>query len=760
MPKQVDINSAFDALLADSSPLHRGNQNSSYVNNDSDSEVSDWEKYYAKEDEDELESEESAENDTDNKEVSEKNAENGHSSKLDLVSSSKRNKRSASVISSDSSKSSSSNGSNNRHRKDHGSKSKLTKVVKNEETKKKSVVNSSSSSENYKKGKGGKTKGKSHLPHSHSTSESTEKASSPSSPGPSISKSSSPQPERNSRDHTEDHSTHSSSSSTSSGPAYMLVAVDAHGNNVPMPVLSEGGNHLVAVEASMEDGTTRTLYIDPAHLGPNVDLNNLMLHIDNSGQETVIIPTSTTDGEIISSTLVEQPVQDSESSSPVEENAQRRSSQICEDVAMNEETKEATISEKMEKYKKEENGNDAGDKNENKEVKNEEVDDVKKSEDEEIEDVKIKADKIETTEEDQMLNKNADREMIEDPEEEDLVDQEKKSEADLDLKEQLENPQSEEAIEDDEEFDELPDLTANVSRDKIFSPNDIVWVLTHGLWWPSFVLKIYSKESKASILYINCQQKTPIKVNLSRLKLFSYIDYIDIFESQENKAVGLTEAMEMAKHFRELKIKNALDHTPKEFFSLPVSEQRSIIDAKTLEMREIALAEKSVAQHPPSPENKNSPPMSPLTLHDSRSEGCSPKSPSIPQISEDCLSERDLIKLASATKARRSSNERFVKFIKSEPSLEHLRNVCSGSFSSERHNYFKLNYRNPEFLILFSGEYNTGSDFFGEEDEEQASEVMSYLFNKFETEEIVIDLDSSERKLYTSTVLYPEVNCI
>lgn len=318
MPKQVDINSAFDALLADSSPLHRGNQNSSYVNNDSDSEVSDWEKYYAKEDEDELESEESAENDTDSKEVSEKNAENGHSSKLDLVSSSKRNKRSASVISSDSSKSSSSNGSNNRHRKDHGSKSKLTKVVKNEETKKKSVVNSSSSSENYKKGKGGKTKGKSHLPHSHSTSESTEKASSPSSPGPSISKSSSPQPERNSRDHTEDHSTHSSSSSTSSGPAYMLVAVDAHGNNVPMPVLSEGGNHLVAVEASMEDGTTRTLYIDPAHLGPNVDLNNLMLHIDNSGQETVIIPTSTTDGEIISSTLVEQPVQDSESSSPVE----------------------------------------------------------------------------------------------------------------------------------------------------------------------------------------------------------------------------------------------------------------------------------------------------------------------------------------------------------------------------------------------------------------------------------------------------------
>ena len=40
----------------------------------------------------------------------------------------------------------------------------------------------------------------------------------------------------------------------------------------------------------MEDGTSRTLYIDPAYLEPNVDLSNLMLHIDNAGQETVIIP--------------------------------------------------------------------------------------------------------------------------------------------------------------------------------------------------------------------------------------------------------------------------------------------------------------------------------------------------------------------------------------------------------------------------------------------------------------------------------------
>ncbi|KAG7157684.1 putative PWWP domain-containing protein [Homarus americanus] len=82
---------------------------------------------------------------------------------------------------------------------------------------------------------------------------------------------------------------------SSSGTTYMLVAVDAHGNTVPTvptPALSEGGNDLVAVEATMEDGTTRTLYIDPSQLGPNVDLNNLMLHIDSSGQEHVIIPSS------------------------------------------------------------------------------------------------------------------------------------------------------------------------------------------------------------------------------------------------------------------------------------------------------------------------------------------------------------------------------------------------------------------------------------------------------------------------------------
>lgn len=82
---------------------------------------------------------------------------------------------------------------------------------------------------------------------------------------------------------------------SSTGTTYMLVAVDAHGNTVPTvptPALSEGGSDLVAVEATMEDGTTRTLYIDPAQLGPNVDLSNLMLHIDTSGQEHVIIPSS------------------------------------------------------------------------------------------------------------------------------------------------------------------------------------------------------------------------------------------------------------------------------------------------------------------------------------------------------------------------------------------------------------------------------------------------------------------------------------
>ena len=61
-----------------------------------------------------------------------------------------------------------------------------------------------------------------------------------------------------------------------------------------MPALTDRNHssNLVAVEASMEDGTSRTLYIDPAYLEPNVDLSNLMLHIDNSGQETVIIPSS------------------------------------------------------------------------------------------------------------------------------------------------------------------------------------------------------------------------------------------------------------------------------------------------------------------------------------------------------------------------------------------------------------------------------------------------------------------------------------
>ncbi|KAK4297356.1 hypothetical protein Pmani_030218 [Petrolisthes manimaculis] len=82
---------------------------------------------------------------------------------------------------------------------------------------------------------------------------------------------------------------------SSTGTTYMLVAVDAHGNTVPTvptPALESGSSNLVAVEATMEDGTSRTLYIDPAQLGPNVDLNNVVLHIDTSGQEHVIIPPS------------------------------------------------------------------------------------------------------------------------------------------------------------------------------------------------------------------------------------------------------------------------------------------------------------------------------------------------------------------------------------------------------------------------------------------------------------------------------------
>ncbi|KAF2363242.1 PWWP domain [Trinorchestia longiramus] len=104
-----------------------------------------------------------------------------------------------------------------------------------------------------------------------------------------------------------------SSSPSNSGPAFMLVAVDAHGNNVPMPALTDRNHssNLVAVEASMEDGTSRTLYIDPAYLEPNVDLSNLMLHIDNSGQETVIIPSTAATDTAANAT----PPQDSMSSS-------------------------------------------------------------------------------------------------------------------------------------------------------------------------------------------------------------------------------------------------------------------------------------------------------------------------------------------------------------------------------------------------------------------------------------------------------------
>ncbi|XP_076040732.1 uncharacterized protein LOC143025012 [Oratosquilla oratoria] len=86
----------------------------------------------------------------------------------------------------------------------------------------------------------------------------------------------------------------SSAGTTGSGTTYMLVAVDDQGNTVPTPAPAQGSGNLMAVEATMEDGSTRTLYIDPSQLGPNVDLNNLnlMLHIDTSGQEHVIIPSS------------------------------------------------------------------------------------------------------------------------------------------------------------------------------------------------------------------------------------------------------------------------------------------------------------------------------------------------------------------------------------------------------------------------------------------------------------------------------------
>ena len=93
------------------------------------------------------------------------------------------------------------------------------------------------------------------------------------------------------------HSKSEHSISSSSGNSYMLVPVDAHGNTVSTDSsssssLNDGNGNLMAVEATLDDGTTRTLYIDRSQLDPNVDLNNLMLHIDTSGQEHITIPCS------------------------------------------------------------------------------------------------------------------------------------------------------------------------------------------------------------------------------------------------------------------------------------------------------------------------------------------------------------------------------------------------------------------------------------------------------------------------------------
>lgn len=251
-----DLNSAFDALLADtpnSSSLPSLPQHNSYSNNQSDSETSDWEKYYAKNSDD---YEDDEENEGDGvKESDIKSLCEG--SDLDESSVPNGNMKSSQTNGAGEETSGSMSGAD---ADDEPSRDSFSADANNQGNNADAAADEEEEEEEEE--------------------------------------------EESLAKDTEGSSSTTSSSPSNSGPAFMLVAVDAQGNNVPMPALTDRNHssNLVAVEASMEDGTSRTLYIDPAYLEPNVDLSNLMLHIDNSGQETVIIPSTTSQDTVSSST--------------------------------------------------------------------------------------------------------------------------------------------------------------------------------------------------------------------------------------------------------------------------------------------------------------------------------------------------------------------------------------------------------------------------------------------------------------------------
>ena len=314
-----DLNSAFDALLADTPTSNNVSSNNAnnYINNQSDSDNSDWEKYYDKSsgDEDDMEDDEPKESDIKSLcEVEAAVAEQreGDSSE-DMVTSTvittngtlngdERN------ISPGDPGGSSSSAYNKEEYKEGGPPMSDSMIKRNAAATaaddEDDDVNRNPQQHHYR----GNTSPDDDISY-NSPEPSNQKDDPSSSAGEEKEEDSRHSSSNTNKEATAASTTTGCSSSTSScssspsTPAYMLVAVDAHGNNVPMPALTDRNSHssqnLVAVEASMEDGTSRTLYIDPAYLEPNVDLSNLMLHIDNSGQETVIIPSTASHDTVV-----------------------------------------------------------------------------------------------------------------------------------------------------------------------------------------------------------------------------------------------------------------------------------------------------------------------------------------------------------------------------------------------------------------------------------------------------------------------------
>ncbi|XP_045594436.2 uncharacterized protein [Procambarus clarkii] len=260
---------------------------------------------------------------------------------------------------------------------------------------------------------------------------------------------------------------------------------------------------------------------------------------------------------------------------------------------------------------------------------------------------------------------------------------------------------------DDDVDDELPDLTSSPflqgKTEVEFKPGDLVWSMERGVWWPSYVERIY-RGKKASVYFIGYKQETGITVSFSKIKTFQYGNVPSFVDRGTS---GFSAALHITESYCQLQ-KHGINISVKEFFSMPPEDQDALIIVSLTPKEDPFLASQSTKRKfddvgDTTPETKN------IWNYEEN---------------DKTLSSRDRKKMQSAIKARRRENEKLLKFMQSASCMDHLWKIFNGEKSCERHALYQDEITRRTLLWSGIGPFQL------DQDDDQILSVVDFLFTE------------------------------